>query len=84
MNCNAATRIVRRLAKRAGISKEVSPHPLRHGFITAAWTPECPYVTHRWRLVTPIRESPGAVNRGRSNPDCHAAYIVTAFMASTK
>ncbi|CAN5861842.1 hypothetical protein BH23ACT4_BH23ACT4_09720 [soil metagenome] len=32
----AAARIVRRLAKRAGIDKRVTPHTLRHAFITAA------------------------------------------------
>jgi integrase len=33
---HAAARIVRRLAKRAGIDKRVTPHTLRHAFITAA------------------------------------------------
>src|SRR5207248_8665024 len=33
---HAAGRIVRRAARRAGISKRVGPHTLRHAFITAA------------------------------------------------
>ncbi|HUP15612.1 MAG TPA: tyrosine-type recombinase/integrase [Acidimicrobiia bacterium] len=33
---HAAARIVRRLAKRGGIDKRVTPHTLRHAFITAA------------------------------------------------
>jgi site-specific recombinase XerD len=33
---HAAARIVRRLARRAGIAKRVGPHTLRHAFITAA------------------------------------------------
>ena len=33
---HAATRIVKRLARRAGIDKSISPHSLRHSFITAA------------------------------------------------
>ena len=33
---HGATRIVRRVAKKAGISKRISPHSLRHSFITAA------------------------------------------------
>lgn len=33
---HAATRIVKRLAKHAGIDKKISPHSLRHSFITAA------------------------------------------------
>lgn len=35
LNRHAATRIVRRLAKAAGITKHISPHSLRHSFITA-------------------------------------------------
>ena len=33
---HGAGRIVRRVARRAGITKKVSPHTLRHAFITAA------------------------------------------------
>ena len=33
---HAAARIVRRIARRAGITKRVGPHTLRHAFITAA------------------------------------------------
>jgi integrase len=32
---HGAARIVRRVTRRAGISKKVSPHTLRHAFITA-------------------------------------------------
>jgi len=35
MNRHAATRIVRRLAESAGITKHISPHSLRHSMITA-------------------------------------------------
>jgi site-specific recombinase XerD len=33
---HGAARIVRRIARRAGIGKAVTPHTLRHAFITAA------------------------------------------------
>jgi site-specific recombinase XerD len=33
---HAAGRIVRKTARRAGITKAVTPHTLRHAFITAA------------------------------------------------
>jgi site-specific recombinase XerD len=36
LNRHAATRIVNCLAKRAGITKHIPPHSLRHSFITAA------------------------------------------------
>jgi site-specific recombinase XerD len=37
LNRHAATRIVRRLAKKAEITKSTSPHSLRHSFLTAAF-----------------------------------------------
>gem|GEM_PF-6124431 len=36
MTRDAAARIVRQIAKAAGISKRIGPHSLRHSFITAA------------------------------------------------
>ncbi len=38
MDRNGAGRIVRRVARRAGITKPAGPHTLRHAFITAVWT----------------------------------------------
>jgi integrase/recombinase XerD len=38
---HAATRIVRRLAKKARITEAISPHSLRHSFITAARSERC-------------------------------------------
>jgi integrase len=36
LNRHGAGRIIRRVARRAGISKKVGPHTLRHAFITDA------------------------------------------------
>ncbi|MDP9473207.1 MAG: tyrosine-type recombinase/integrase, partial [Chloroflexota bacterium] len=36
MTRDAAARMVRRIAKAAGITKRIGPHSLRHSFITAA------------------------------------------------
>jgi site-specific recombinase XerD len=36
MDRHCASRIVRRVARRAGLDKKISPHTLRHAFITAA------------------------------------------------
>ena len=53
---HAAARIVRRVAGRAGITKVVGPHTLRHAFITAAlsWMPGCRCGMCRRRPATPI------------------------------
>ncbi|TML85713.1 MAG: hypothetical protein E6G06_21750 [Actinobacteria bacterium] len=45
---HAAARIVRRLARRAGIAKRVGPHTLRHAFITAALDAGVPLRDVRW------------------------------------
>jgi site-specific recombinase XerD len=37
MDRSAPERTVKRLARRAGITKRISPHSLRHSFITAAF-----------------------------------------------
>ena len=55
MDRHCAGRIVRRLAKRAGLDKQISPHTLPHAFITAALDAG---VTHTSRKPphTPTRE----------------------------
>jgi integrase/recombinase XerD len=58
MNRHAATRIVRRLAKKAGITKQISPHSLRHSSITAALDAALPSETSRSPLGTLIRGRP--------------------------
>jgi site-specific recombinase XerD len=53
---HGAGRIVRRVAKRAGITKLVSPNTLRHAFITAVSTPGCRFATCGRRRRTLTRE----------------------------
>ena len=55
---HAATRIVRRLAKRAAITKHILPHSLRHSFITAALVAG---VFYSDRARPPIPEPPLAM-----------------------
>ena len=75
---HAAGRIVRRIARRAGIAKRVGPHTLRHAFIT--------------RCGVPLRDVQEAAShadprttmrydRARVSLDRHATYIVATFLA---
>ena len=53
---HGAGRIVRKVARRAGIGKAVTPHTLRHAFITADLTSGCRCATCRKPPLMPIRE----------------------------
>jgi len=77
----AATRIVRRLAKRAGISKRISPHSLRHSFITAALDAGVPLRDVQIAARHADPRTTTRYDRARENLDRHASYIVTAFVA---
>ena len=81
LNRHAATRIVNRLAKGAGITKHISPHSLRHSFITAALDAGVPLrdVQIAARHSDPMTTT--RYDRARNNLARHASYIVTAFVA---
>jgi site-specific recombinase XerD len=81
MNRQAATRIVRRLAKRAGITKHISPHSLRHSFITAALDAGVPLRDVQIAARHADPRTTTRYDRARNNLDRHASYIVTAFVA---
>jgi integrase len=77
---HAAGRIVRRVARKAGITKRVGLHTLRHAFITAALD------------AGPLRDVQEAAShadprttmrydRARVSLDRHATYIVATFLA---
>jgi Phage integrase family len=55
MDRYVAERAVKRLARKAGITKRISPHSLRHSFITAALDARCRCGTCRKPPVTPTR-----------------------------
>jgi integrase/recombinase XerD len=78
---HAAWRIVRRLARRAGITKPVGPHTLRHAFITAALDAGVPlrYVQEAASHADP--RTTMRYDRARVSLDRHATYIVAAFIA---
>jgi integrase len=80
MDRYCADRMVKRLAKRAGIDKRISPHRLRHSFITAALDAGVP--------LRDVQEASHAdprttmrYDRARRSLDRHATYIVSTFIA---
>lgn len=78
---HGATRIVRRLAKRAGIAKHISPHSLRHSFITAALDAGVPLRDVQIAARNADPRTTTRYDRARNNLDRHASYVVTAFVA---
>ena len=78
---HGAGRIVRTTARRAGIAKIVTPHTLRHAFITARWTPGCRCVMCKRPPRMPIRGPRCGTTGARGSLDRHATYIVAAYLA---
>ncbi len=81
MDRSCAARMVRRICKRAGIDKHITPHSLRHSFITAALDAGVPLrdVQIATRHADPRTTT--RYDRARENLDRHASYIVAAFVA---
>ncbi len=78
---HAAWRIVRRLARRAGINKPVGPHTLRHAFITAALDAGVPLRDVQEAASHADPRTTMRYDRARVSLDRHATYIVAAFIA---
>lgn len=78
---HAAARIVRRLAKAAGIDKRISPHSLRHSFITAALDAGVPLRDVQEAASHADPRTTMRYDRGRGSLDRHATYIVATFVA---
>jgi site-specific recombinase XerD len=78
---HAATRIVRRLAKRAGIDKRISPHSLRHSFITAALDAGVALRDVQEAASHADPRTTMRYDRARGSLDRHATYIVATFVA---
>jgi site-specific recombinase XerD len=74
-------RIVRRVARRAGITKLVSPHTLRHAFITAALDAGVPLRDVQEAASHADPRTTMRYDRARVSLDRHATYIVAAFVA---
>ena len=78
---HAAWRIVRRLARKAGINKPVGPHTLRHAFITAALDAGVPLRDVQEAASHADPRTTMRYDRARVSLDRHSTYVVAAFLA---
>lgn len=81
MNRKSAARVVTRLCRKVGNYKKISPHSLRHAFITAALDAGVPL---RDVQIAARHSDPRMTmryDRARGNLDRHANYVVAAFIA---
>ena len=78
---HGAARVVRRVTRRAGIDKHVSPHTLRHAFITAALDAGVPLRDVQEAASHADPRTTMRYDRARASLDRHATYIVAAYVA---
>ncbi len=78
---HAASRIVHRTARHAGITKRVGPHTLRHAFITAALDAGVPLRDVQEAASHADPRTTMRYDRARVSLDRHATYIVATFIA---
>jgi site-specific recombinase XerD len=78
---HGAGRIVRKVARRAGIGKAVTPHTLRHAFITAALDAGVPLRDVQEAASHADPRTTMRYDRARGSLDRHATYIVAAYVA---
>jgi len=78
---HGAGRIVRRIARRAGISKPIGPHTLRHAFITAALDAGVPLRDVQEAASHADPRTTMRYDRARASLDRHPTYVVAAYVA---
>jgi integrase/recombinase XerD len=78
---HGAARIVRRVARRAGIGKPIGPHTLRHAFITAALDAGVSLRDVQEAASHADPRTTMRYDRARASLDRHATYIVAAYVA---
>jgi integrase/recombinase XerD len=81
MDRHCASRIVRRIARRAGVTKPIGPHTLRHAFITAALDAGVPLRDVQEAASHADPRTTMRYDRARVSLDRHATYIVAAYLA---
>src|SRR5271163_4092677 len=77
---HGAGRVVRKIARRAGIGKAVTPHTLRHAFITAALDAGVPLRDVQEAASHADPRTTIRYDRARGSLDRHATYIVAAYL----
>jgi integrase len=80
---HGAARIVRRVARRAGIAKPIGSHTLRHGFITAALDADVPLCDTQEAASHVDPRTTMRYDRARVSLDRRPTHIVSAFIAGT-
>jgi site-specific recombinase XerD len=78
---HGAGRIVRRVARRAGLAKKIGPRTLRHAFITAALDAGVPLRDVQEAASHADPRTTMRYDRARVSLDRHATYIVAAYIA---
>ena len=78
---HGAARVVRRVTRRARISKHVGPHTLRHAFITAALDAGVPLRDVQEAASHADPRTTMRYDRARASLDRHATCIAAAFLA---
>jgi integrase/recombinase XerD len=78
---HGAGRIVRKVTRRAGIGKTVTPHTLRHAFITAPLDAGVPLRDVQEAASHADARTTMRYDRARGSLDRHATYIVAGYVA---
>jgi integrase/recombinase XerD len=78
---HGAGRIVSRVARRAGLTKTIGPHTLRHAFITAALDAGVPLRDVQEAASHADPRTTMRYDRARASLDRHATCIVAAYLA---
>jgi integrase/recombinase XerD len=78
---HGAGRLVRKVTRRAGIGKTVTPRTLRHAFVTAALDAGVPLRDVQEAASHADPRTTIRYDRARGSLDRHATYIVAAYVA---
>lgn len=78
---HSAARIVERLAQAAGITAHITPHTLRHAFITAALDAGVPLRDVQEAAAHADPRTTMRYDRARHSLDRHATYTVAVYLA---